>query len=99
LALFWQLLLFLASDPRRFGLKASRDEPENRRNRSHRKIPHARSDYGVSSLGPERLAIKLQASKLPNRARTLPASGETHNSSMVQLAAVHAVFSGKILDL
>jgi hypothetical protein len=51
-----------------------------------------RPDDGVSSLGPSRLAIRLHATGLPKKARTLPANGETHIASMVQLAPVHAAF-------
>src|SRR4051794_10241536 len=65
-------------------IKASRDKPENQRDRPHRKIPHARPDDGVSSPGRLRLAVRLNASELRKTARTLLTNGESDTSRMVQ---------------
>ena len=43
------------------------------------------ADNGVSSLGPSRLANRLHASELTKTARTIPANGEAHIISMVQV--------------
>src|SRR4051812_19360485 len=66
-------------------MKAGRDEPENGQDRSDRRIPYFRPDDGVSSSGSSRLADRLHASELPNRARTIDAEGKAHIASMVQV--------------
>jgi hypothetical protein len=85
---FWKAILasflsfsgFSPRDPPESVLAASRDDAQDRQNRSARNVLRVRPGDAVSPTSSSRLAMRLLPTELAKRARTIPASGSARSS-------------------